>query len=86
MKKVLGILLILVGILGGLYVGGWLMFIQPIVDCCKAFDLHTLTGLMVGTTVLKCLFASVVGSVIFYLGTTTGGALMGHAKRKFRKR
>lgn len=55
------------GIIAGLYVGGWLMFIQPILEACKHFDAGTLTGLMVGTTVLKCVFASAVGSIIAYV-------------------
>jgi hypothetical protein len=36
MKKLLGLLFIIIGICGGLYVGGWLMFIQPIIDACKS--------------------------------------------------
>lgn len=53
-KNMIGNLLIAVGVIGGLYVGGWIMFIQPIIETCKAFDAGTFTGL----TVLKCIFAS----------------------------
>ena len=67
-KVVIGIISLIVGIFGSLYVGGWCMFIQPIIEVCKAFDAGTITGLMVGVTVLKCIFASFVGSVIFILG------------------
>lgn len=52
------------GIVGGLYVGGWLMFIQPILEACQHFDAGTLTGLIIGTTVLKCAFASAVSGLI----------------------
>ena len=61
--------LFVASIIGGLYVGGWVMFIQPILEACKHFDAGTLTGLIVGTTVLKCIFASGVGGVIIYIGT-----------------
>lgn len=35
---------------------------------CKAFDLGTLSGTLIGITILKCLFASVVGSTIASIG------------------
>ena len=73
MKNIIGVLIMIAGILCGLYVGGWLMFIQPIIEACKAFDAGTLTGLMVGITVLKCIFASFVGSVVAYAGIIIGG-------------
>lgn len=89
MKKVIGVLLIVSGILLGLYVGGWLMFIQPIISACMAFDSGTLTGTIVGITVLKCLFASFVGGIIVWIGTVTGqllllGSTYKNKKRKFR--
>lgn len=76
MKKLLGALLIVIGIVGGLYVGGWMLFIQPIIAACKAFDSGTLTGVLVGVTVLKCVFASCVGSIIAYLGVMFGMILI----------
>ena len=76
MKKIIGVLLIIAGIVGGLYVGGWLMFIKPIIEACKAFDAGTLTGMTVGVTVLKCIFASFVGSIITYVGYLIGGRLV----------
>lgn len=72
MKNFIGALLIVAGIVGGLYVGGWLMFIQPIIEACKAYDADTLTGMIVGMTVLKCVFAGAVGSVIAYIGIVLG--------------
>lgn len=71
-KNIIGIILIVVGIVGGLYVGGWLMFIQPIIEACEHFDAGTLTGAIVGTTVLKCIFASTVGSIIARIGIILG--------------
>lgn len=49
-----------------------LCFIQPIMEACRHFDAGTLTGVMVGTTVLKCVFASTVGAIIFWLGCFIG--------------
>lgn len=74
-RSIIGNLLIAVGVVGGLYVGGWIMFIQPIIEACKAFDAGTLTGLIVGVTVLKCIFATTVGSIIAYIGVFVGSFL-----------
>ena len=60
-RTILGWIVFICSAAYGVYVGAWLMFIKPIIEVCKAFDAGTLTGLLVGTTVLKCLFASVVG-------------------------
>lgn len=70
MKYIIGWIIFIGSIVGGLYVGGWLMFIQPIIEACKAFDAGTLTGLIVGTTVLKCIFASTVGVIIVWIGSS----------------
>ena len=75
MKKIIGVLLMIVGVVGGLYVGGWMLFIQPIIEACQTFDAGTLTGTIVGITVLKCIFASAVGSIIAYVGFLVGGVL-----------
>ena len=74
-KYMIGTLLVVAGVVGGLYVGGWIMFIQPIIEACKAFDAGTLTGLIVGVTVLKCIFATTVGSIIAYIGVFVGSVL-----------
>ena len=64
----------------GVYVGAWLMFIKPIIEACKAFDAGTLTGLMVADTVLMCLFASVAGWSIVYVGSIVAQRLFETAK------
>ena len=64
----LGIMFILAGALLGAYVGGYCMFIQPIFETAKAYDAGLMTGMMVATTVLKCIFATPIGSLIFSIG------------------
>jgi hypothetical protein len=70
MKYIIGWIVLIGSVVCGVYVGGWLMFIQPIIEACKAFDAGTLTGLIVGTTVLKCIFASTVGGIIVWIGSS----------------
>lgn len=68
MRKFIGFALFVISIFLGAYVGAFVMLILPIVECCKAFDAGTLTGLMVGTTVIKCLFSGSVATIIIYAG------------------
>ena len=75
MKCIIGWIVLIGSVVCGVYVGGWLMFIQPIIESCKAFDAGTLTGLIVGTTVLKCIFASTVGALIVWIGSSIATAL-----------
>ena len=55
------------------------MFIHPIVEICRSFDAGTLTGLMVGITVLKCIFAGSVGVLIFSIFYLIGSILIYNA-------
>ena len=87
MKRVIFGWIVLIGsLVCGTYVGAWLMFIKPIIEACKAFDAGTLTGLMVGTTALKCVFASFVGWVIVYIGTIVADRLFATGYANYRRR
>ena len=89
MKKLLGFLFTVGGVLLGLYVGGWLLFVKPIIDVCYAIDNHTISAIVIGIAVIKCIFASLVGVLIGYLGIVIGIILNGgsdHKKRCIRKR
>ena len=80
MKKIIGTFLMIIDVFGGLYVGGWLMFIKPIIEASKAFDAGTLTVMIVGVTVLKCIFASTVCSIIAYVGILVGTSVKNHGE------
>lgn len=75
-KIVIGGIIIVGSIIAAAYVGIWEMFIGPIIEACKAFDAGTLTGLMVGKTVLKCFFASTVSGLILWIGPMIGLRVM----------
>ena len=68
MIKVVSWIILIGSILCGLYVGGWIMFIQPVIEACKHFDAGTLTGAIVGSTIVKCALASFVTSIIVSAG------------------
>jgi hypothetical protein len=75
-KSILGIILSIAGVLGGLYVGLWLMFIQPIIYACSMFDGGKLTATIIGITIVKCVLASFVGVVIGSIGVGCGMMLI----------
>lgn len=75
MKNVIAVLVAIVGIILGIYMGGWILFIQPVIQVCKAFDAGTLTATMIGITIVKCIFAGAVGSVIAYIGILIAGCV-----------
>lgn len=69
MRNILAVLIFLVGIFAACYTGVWVLFIKPIIECCKAFDAGTLTGVMVGVTVMKCIFAGTVAGIIVWISS-----------------
>lgn len=84
MRNIIAFVVAALGFLGGFYVGGWLLFIQPIISACQAFDAGTLTATIIGWTIIKCIFAAAVGSIIVWLGCTIAGLiqLIGGRKKK----
>lgn len=75
-RTVLGVLIMVVGFAIAGYMGIWEMFIGPIIDACKHFDAGTLTGLMVGKTIIKCVFASTVSSLIAWASYFAGMSII----------
>ena len=67
MREVVIYLIMLISLLAGLYVGGWLMFIKPIKKVSKAIDNGTVTRFMVVATVLKCFLSVSVGCTTYYI-------------------
>lgn len=75
MKNIIAFLVAAAGVITGLYVGVWLLFIQPIIQACATFDAGTLTGMIVGMTVLKCVFASFVTGIIIVISFWIAGVV-----------
>ena len=72
MKKLIGVVIIIASIMGGVYFGGWLLFVKPILAACAAFDAGILTSTLIITTIIKCIIASTVGLIIVCVGVTFG--------------
>lgn len=72
MKKIIGILLIIIGVLLGLYLGLWQMFIGGIIAIANAFDNGSLTGTLIAWNIVKIILATPVGGTVFYILTVIG--------------
>ena len=67
-RSIISMVVLIIGFLLALYVGGWLMFLKPIIYAVAAFDAGTLTGTIIIWTIIKCILASFVGGIISYIG------------------
>lgn len=79
MKKlrwILAILLLIAGITGGLYVGGYLLLFKSILTACIAWDAGHLTAAIVWSTIVKVILSVVVMSVIVFAGLLGFGITM----------
>lgn len=76
MKKLIGVVIIIASIVGAIYLGGWILFIKPILDACAAFDTGTLTSTVIVITIIKCIIASAVGGVIADIGVSIGSFMI----------
>ena len=75
-KVILAVLIFVGGIIAAIYFGLWIMFAKSILTACAAFDAGTLTATLIGWTVIKCLLASIVASIIMFFATIVSGILL----------
>lgn len=77
MRETLFWITIIVGVALGIYAGGWLLFIKPIIAVCASYDAGTLTGSMIGWTIIKCLvFAPIAAKVIMNVALGIAEAIL----------
>lgn len=74
-RSLISLFIFIAGIALACYIGLWLLFIKPIMGCCSAFDAGTLSALIVGTTVIKCLLASAIAGIIIYVSSFVAGII-----------
>lgn len=77
MRETLFWITIIFGVALGIYTGGWLLFIKPIIAVGVAYGAGTLTGSMIGWTIIKCLvFAPIVAKVIMSVALGIAEAIL----------
>jgi hypothetical protein len=62
-KIILGLLMVLGGIVLGVYVGGWVCFIGGIVDVINAIKADDIEAIKIAIGVFKFCFAGVIGTI-----------------------
>ncbi len=77
-KRVLGIVLIVVGVGVGIYVGFWLMFVGGIIGLIQVVQNISagVDALEVALNIGKILFASFIGTLLFIVISTIGTYLL----------
>lgn len=73
LKNIIATIFILGGIILGYVIPGWYLFINPVLEVCKAFDAHNLTLTLTTISVIKVLFATPVKNLIITITSTIGG-------------
>lgn len=66
-KTSLGVLIIVVSFIAGVIVGGWVLFLDPIIACINSFSIK----LMI-LAIAKCAIAIPVCKMIIKIGNTIG--------------
>lgn len=80
MRVFIGILLILAGVVAGVYVGLWLMFIGGIVQIVDAVQASPVSGMDIGVGIVRIVFAGFTGTVSAFVLILPGAAIAGDGK------
>ena len=84
--KLLGILIAIAGVLTGVDVGFWVLFVGGIVDIIYAIKAPVTEASAIGFAVLKIFFAGLAGGVIAWVGIAIGAVFGFTTSYKFRYR
>lgn len=76
MKEFFGFLLVVAGIVAGLYVGVWWAFIGGIIDIVNAFKAVDISGMAVALGLLKVLLAGLAGVLSAFVLIIPGIAML----------
>lgn len=76
MKLIFGILLVVLGIALGIYVGVWLMFVGGIVQIVKSIQAGIPDATVIAWGIVKIIFAGVVGGVSGLLCIAPGAVMI----------
>ena len=72
MKKIISIGIVILGIVLGLYLGLWVLFVGGILGIAQAVDTGTITAMIVAWNLIKIVLASFVGYIIIFVSIILG--------------
>lgn len=67
-RRLISVIVYIIGLATAVYVGGWVMLVKPVKGAVTAYMLGTLTLPQVIITILKCFFSLTVAGFIWCLG------------------
>lgn len=71
-KIIVGVLLMFIGVILGLYVGGWVMFVGGIVQIIEAIKASPVEAMGVACGALRVVCAAFVGGICFWVSFLLG--------------
>ena len=74
--SIIGVIIILASVIGGLYIGGWILFIGGIVQVVEAIKATPVEAFDIAVGLFKVVLASTVGTLIAVLGAMLGASLV----------
>ena len=75
-KKVIGGIIIAIGVVLALYAGVWLMFVGGIMGIATAIQFGNIVATVIAWNLIKVFLASFIGSSIFIIGYIIGMGLI----------
>lgn len=66
-KTSLGVLIIVISFMEGIVLGGWFLFLDPIITCINSFSIR-----LIILAIAKCIIAIPVCKMIIKIGNTIG--------------
>lgn len=85
-KKTISVIIVIIGILLGLYTGLKVMFIGGIIDVVEQIRATNLNGSILAIGIVKILFAGLVGWLIFYVSIFVAAIVNIDLKKKRKKK
>lgn len=75
-KTIIGVILIMAGIVLGIYVSVWVCIIGGIVDIVEVLKTTGIDRMKLSWAILKILFAGIFGTLIYYFLALTGALFL----------
>ena len=67
-KMILGMISYCLGFVFALYVGGWILFIQPIIELFEAYQKGTIGVLLVAVCIIKIVLSTTIAGFVWCIG------------------
>ena len=77
MRAIIGLIIIIAGIIGALYIAVWWGIVDPIMTVAEAIDTDTVTASLVGWEVCKFFLKEIVAGIVAWAAIIIGKLVAG---------